>query len=68
LRVELFVLAHSQAIERMIVAVRREFLSLKIGWLLANGLKVLFRAIQYRREIFVILTGERFGGENDLML
>ncbi len=52
----------------MIVAIGGELLSLKIGFIFSDGGDVFFCPLQHGSEIFVILTGERFGCENDLML
>ena len=51
----------------MIVAVRGELFSLKIGFVLADQSKILFRTRQYGSEILLILAAEILGGENDLM-
>ena len=66
--VDLFILAHIQTVERMIVAIGGELLSLKIGFILANRCQILFRIFQHRSEIFVILASECFSSKNDLML
>jgi len=51
----------------MIVAVGGELLSLEIGFIFTDRSKILFCILQYRRDVFVILAGERLGRENDLM-
>ena len=66
-RVELFIFADRQTIERVIVAVRCQLFALEKGWLFSNGNQVFFRAVQHRLEVIVILAGECFCGENDLM-
>lgn len=56
--IDLFIPAQSQAVERMIVAVCSELLSLKITFIFADRSKILFRTCQHRLEVFMILAGE----------
>ena len=66
-RIDLFIPAYSQAVERMIVAVGGQLLALKIGFIFSDGGDVFFCARQHRLDVFVILAGERLGREDDLM-
>jgi hypothetical protein len=51
----------------MIVAVSGELFALEIGFVFADGDEILFGTLQHGSEVFVILAGECFCGENDLM-
>ena len=65
--VDLFIPADRQAVERMIVAIGGQLFPLEVSLGFANRLKVLFCASQHRLEIFVILSGKRFGCQYDLV-
>ena len=65
--VHLFVAADGQAVKRMVVAVGGELFAFEIVGAFADGLHVLPGCIQHRLEIVVVLAGEGFGGQNDLM-
>ena len=66
--IDLFIFADRQTVEGMIVTIGGELFALEIGWLFADGDQILFRTLQHRLEVFVILAGESFRRENDLML
>ena len=46
--VDLFILAHIQTVERMIVAIGSELLALKIGFIFSDGGDVFFCTFQHR--------------------
>jgi hypothetical protein len=68
IRVEVFIIADCQAVERMIVAIGGEFFALEVVRGFADRNQILFGTVQHRLEVFVILTGESLGGENHLRL
>ena len=65
--VDLFIFAERQAVEGVIVAVCGEFFALEVVWILAHRNHILFRAVQHRLEVFMILAGECLCCKDDLM-
>ena len=66
-RNNLFILSNLQAIERMIIGIGGELFTLEVVRGFANRNYILFRVIQHRLEVFMILAGECLCGENHLM-
>jgi hypothetical protein len=65
--VHLFLFTDRQTVQRMIVTIGGEFFALEVVWILANRNHILFRAVQHRLEVFMILAGECLRGEDHLM-
>src|SRR5690606_37697731 len=57
-RINFFIFADLQTIERMIIGIGGELFTCEVVWVFANRNHILFCALQHWLEVFMILTGE----------